>query len=58
MNPSIVQNWESKPISNNMKKNRHDHRGAPGNCNTAEGYAKNAKPGPKKIIMRIIIIFK
>ena len=30
-----------------MKK-RHDHIGAPGNCSTAEGYARNARPGPVK----------
>lgn len=45
--PSIVQNWESRPISKIIKKNKHAHRGEPGNCNTAEGYARNAKPGPR-----------
>lgn len=44
--PSIVQNWESRPISSNMKKKRHAHNGAPGICSTADGYAKKARPGP------------
>jgi len=35
--PSIVQNWESSPMSNNMKKNRHDQSGAPGSWRTADG---------------------
>lgn len=42
-------------MSSNMKKNRHDHRGAPGNWSTAEGYARKAKPGPESNIFDYII---
>lgn len=61
MNPSIVQNWLSRPMRSSMKKNRQDQSGAPGSCSTAEGYARKARPGPvkrvsyKKQIARFII---
>lgn len=30
INPSMVQNWESRPISNIMRKNKQAQRGEPG----------------------------
>lgn len=36
-NPSMVQNWESKPIRRIMKKNKQAQSGDPGSCSTAEG---------------------
>lgn len=34
-------------MSRSMKKNKHDQIGDPGSCSTAEGYARNARPGPE-----------
>lgn len=43
---SIISTWLSSPIRINMKKNRHDQIGVPGSCSTADGYTRNARPGP------------
>lgn len=50
MNPSRVQNCESSPINSNMTKNRQDQSVGHGSSSTADGYTKNAKPGPVYII--------
>lgn len=38
--------WLSIPSMSSMEKKRMAHSGETGNCVTASGYAKNAKPGP------------
>lgn len=40
--------WLSIPSMSSMEKKRMAHSGEIGNCVTASGYAKNAKPGPVK----------
>lgn len=46
MKPSKVQNCESKPNMTIIRKNNTDHSGDTGNCRTADGYARKARPGP------------
>ena len=49
--------WLSRPIKKSIRKNRTDHSGDHGIWLTAEGYTRNAKPGPmtQKIVPQKII---
>ena len=40
--------WLSRPMKNSIKKNRAAQTGDTGKVLTAEGYTRNAKPGPEK----------
>ncbi|KAG8231000.1 hypothetical protein J437_LFUL010016 [Ladona fulva] len=42
-----LQTWLPRPRQNSMKKNKKAHSCGRGMCNTASGYATNARPGPE-----------
>ena len=48
--------WLPSPRVNNMKKKRIDQKGAPGILAIPSGYAMNAKPGPAKFQLIILMI--
>ena len=45
---AIQLTWLSRPMKNNIKKKRTAQTGDTGKVLTAEGYTRNAKPGPEK----------